>query len=507
MRLFLQILAERPGHSYIKRAPAGGLLTHLKDKLQQTLGWSLRLMLATNAAACSAARAPVAPQATPTVIYDVTQMNPITVREVLAPRTTQEIVNAVASHAGPISIGGARHSMGGQTAAPGAMQIDMRNFNRILAFDSVAKTITVQAGIRWRQIQERIDSANLSVKIMQSFANFTVGGSLSVNAHGRYVGFGPLVSSVRSIKIVLADGEVVDASRDVNPELFRGAIGGYGGLGVITEATLDLTENVRVKRRQITMPITQYRQYFFRHVRDSAAVILHNADIYPDDYRTVRAESYVRTSDPLTVKDRLTQSTQSYRFDRVALWIVSDWPFGQALRQYLVDPWRFRNTEVVWRNYIASSDAAELEPAERNVSTYVLEEYFVPVERFDDFIPLMRGIFRRHRANVLNVSIRHARPDTETLLSWAPREVFTFVVYYKQRTDTASQRVVGVWTRELIDAALRLGGSYYLPYQLHATESEFLRAYPRAPEFFALKRRVDPTNKFENMLWEKYYRP
>jgi FAD/FMN-containing dehydrogenase len=486
---------------------AGGLLTHLKDKLQQTLGWSLRLMLATNAAACSAARAPVAPQATPTVIYDVTQMNPVTVREVLAPRTTQEIVNAVASHAGPISIGGARHSMGGQTAAPGAMQIDMRNFNRILAFDSVAKTITVQAGIRWRQIQERIDSANLSVKIMQSFANFTVGGSLSVNAHGRYVGFGPLVSSVRSIKIVLADGEVVDASRDVNPELFRGAIGGYGGLGVITEATLDLTENVRVKRRQITMPITQYRQYFFRHVRDSAAVIFHNADIYPDDYRTVRAESYVRTSDPLTVKDRLTQSTQSYRFDRVALWIVSDWPFGQALRQYLVDPWRFRNTEVVWRNYIASSDAAELEPAERNVSTYVLEEYFVPVERFDDFIPLMRGIFRRHRANVLNVSIRHARPDTETLLSWAPREVFTFVVYYKQRTDTASQRVVGVWTRELIDAALRLGGSYYLPYQLHATESEFLRAYPRAPEFFALKRRVDPTNKFENMLWEKYYRP
>lgn len=474
---------------------------------KRRIAWSVPLILATSVAACSVARVPVARRAAPTVIYDVTQLNPITVREVLVPRTTQEIVDAVVGHAGPISVGGARHSMGGQTAAPGGLQIDMRRFDRILAFDSVGRTITVQAGIRWRQIQDRIDSANLAVKIMQSFANFTVGGSLSVNAHGRYVGFGPLVGSVRSIKMVLAGGEVVDASRDVNAELFRGAIGGYGGLGVITEATLDLAENVRVKRRQISMPISKYRQYFFRHVRDSAEVIFHNADIYPDDYRTVRVESYVRTSDSLTVKDRLIPSAQSYSLNRVAFWIVSDWPFGQALRRYVVDPWRFRNTEVAWRNYIASSDAGGLEPAARDVSTYVLEEYFVPVDRFDEFIPLMRGIFRRHRANILNVSIRHARQDNETLLSWAPREVFTFVVYYKQGTDAASQRVVGVWTRELVDAAVRLGGSYYLPYQLHATEAQFLRAYPRAPEFFALKKRVDPTNKFENMLWKKYYRP
>jgi hypothetical protein len=40
----------------------------------------------------------------------------------------------------------------------------------------------VQAGTRWRQIQKHIDAANLSVEIMQSYANFTVDGSLSVNA-------------------------------------------------------------------------------------------------------------------------------------------------------------------------------------------------------------------------------------------------------------------------------------------------------------------------------------
>ena len=61
--------------------------------------------------------------------------------------------------------------------------------------------------------------------------------------------------------------------------------------------------------------------------------------------------------------------------------------------------------------------------------------------------------------------------------------------------------------RELIDAALSVGGSYYLPYQIHATETQFLRAYPRTREFFALKRRLDPTNKFRNELLDKYYHP
>ena len=129
--------------------------------------------------------------------------------------------------------------MGGQTATPGGLQIDMRTFNRVLAFDSINKTITVQPGIRWRDIQRRIDPANLSVKIMQTYADFTVGGSMSVNVHGRYIGQGPLALSIRSFKIVLADGSLVEASATVHPEIFYGAIGGYGGLGVIVEATLE----------------------------------------------------------------------------------------------------------------------------------------------------------------------------------------------------------------------------------------------------------------------------
>jgi len=41
----------------------------------------------------------------------------------------------------------------------------------------------------------------------------------------------------------------------------------------------------------------------------------------------------------------------------------------------------------------------------------------------------------------------------------------------------------------------------------HATEARSLRAYPRAGEFFELKRRLDPTNKLRNELFNKYDHP
>jgi FAD/FMN-containing dehydrogenase len=465
------------------------------------------LLLAYGMAAWGIWQTPVEHPPAPPIVNDVTRLNPIQVADVITPVSVDEIVDAVKTHSGPISIGGGRYSMGGQTATEGALQIDMRRLNRVLAFDPVTKTITVQAGIRWRDIQEQIDHANLSVKIMQTYANFTVGGSMSVNVHGRYVGLGPLVLSVRSFKIVLADGSVVEASPSQNSQIFYGAIGGYGGLGVIVEATLDLSDNVRVKRHNVRMPVTEYAAYFMKHVRDSVGVVFHNADIYPPAFERVNAVSYVQTNEPVTVPDRLVPADKSYRLDRFVYGVMSDWPFGKGIRQYVVDPLLFRTDPVEWRNYEASYDVAELEPRSRDASTYVLQEYFVPVERFDAFVPKMRAVFRSRHVNVINVSIRHARPDPGTLLAWAPREMFAFVVYYKQGTTVPDRRAVGAWTRELIDSVLSVGGTYYLPYQPWATEAQFARAYPRAPEFFALKQQLDPTDKFRNTLWDKYYLP
>uniref|UniRef100_UPI00105D9F00 FAD-binding oxidoreductase n=1 Tax=Cognatilysobacter segetis TaxID=2492394 RepID=UPI00105D9F00 len=441
------------------------------------------------------------------IVNDVTRLNPVRVWAVATPTSTDEVVDAIRRADGAISVGGGHFSMGGQTASPGSLHLDMRRMNRVLNFDPVARTIRVQAGIRWCDIQRFVDPHDLSVRIMQTYANFTVGGSLGVNVHGRYVGLGPLILSVRSIRLVLADGSVVDASPEANTELFYGAIGGYGGLGVIVEAELLLDDNVRVERTHACMPTRTYAQWFRTHVRGQADAIFHNADLYPPRYRRARAVTWRRTQRAATVADRLQPLRRHFPLHRYFFWAFTETPGGKFRRERLLEPLIYASKPVHWRNYEAGYDVAELEPASRRKSTYVLQEYFVPVERFDEFVPKMAEILARHRVNAVNVSVRHAFADPGSLLAWARGEVFAFVLYYKQRTRENAKQRVAVWTRELIDAALDCGGTYYLPYQPHATREQFHRAYPRADQMFALKRRLDPDFRFRNVLWDTYYAP
>ncbi len=443
-------------------------------------------------------------QNTSVVVNDISQLNPIEVAAVVTPTTTEEVVNAV-KRASIISIGGSRHSMGGQIATEQSVHIDMRKFNKVLAFSAATKQVTVQAGITWRQLLEYIDKHDLSVSIMQSYADFTVGGSLSVNVHGRYIGQGPLILSVLSVQVVLANGEVVTASPSTNADLFYGIIGGYGGLGVITECTLQLTDNSKVERQDEVMPIRDYHKWFMKQIRNNTNVVFHNANIYPPKYDKVRAISFVQTKKPVTEKERLRPLDKSYAANRAGFKLAKG-KAGKWLREHVIDPVTYKTNPVYWRNYEASHDARELEPKSRLKSTYVLQEYFVPVDSFSSFYPQLASILKKHDVNMINISIRHAKKDPGSLLAWARTEVYAFVLYYTQGTTAKDKEKVGVWTRELINAALRCKGTYYLPYQLHATEAQFERAYPNAHSFFLLKKRMDPTNKFRNKMWDKYYK-
>jgi len=455
-------------------------------------------------AASAIAAAPSAVVALGPVVNDVTGLNPITVEETVTPHSVADVVRAVRTHSGPICIGGARHSQGGQIATDHCLFLDMRSMNRMLAFDPKQRRIRVEAGITWRQIQETIDHDDLALKVMQTYANFTVGGSLSVNAHGRYVGQGALVDSVTAIDIVLADGSVMTASRAENRDIFDAAIGGYGGIGVIVTATLDLVPETRIERVVRRLSVTGYKDYFFAHVRAAPQAVLHNADLYPPRYHDISSVTWFVTDRSVTVPERLAPLQRSSARDRFLMSWLSDGPFGKEIREYIYDPAEYARSAVEWRNFEASYDAAMLEPASREHETDALEEYFVPVAHFDGFVARMRRVLTSSHANVLNVSVRHALPDRETLLAWAPEEMFCFVIYFRQGTQPPERQAVRQWTGELIDAVLTEGGTWYLPYQIVATPEQFLRAYPAALRFFAVKGRLDPACKFRNRLWEHY---
>lgn len=439
------------------------------------------------------------------VVNDATQLNPVNVERILVPRTVDEIVAALRAHAGPVSIGGARYSMGGQIAAENSLHLDMRGFDRVLRFVPAERSITVQPGITWRRIQAVIDPHHLALQVMQSYADFTVGGSLGVNAHGRYVGQGPLVSSVEAIRLLLADGSLLAASPTRNSALFYGVIGGYGGIGVIVEATLRLADNGPLERRSQVMPLSSYRRFFEARIGADPDAVMHHATLYPDDYTLVRAVTFSRTSRPVTLPNRLTATGGDYRIERRLQEVISASRWGKELRRRILEPLLYSTDAVEWRNHQAGLDIHSLAPLAGAGTTYALQEYFVPVAAMERFAERLRAILRQHHVNVINVSIRHARKDPGTLLAWARTDVFAFVLYYRQHTAPRDRDAVRAWTRALVDAATALGGSYYLPYQIHATVEQFHAAYPDAERFFALKRRVDPAYRFRNRLWDAYH--
>lgn len=118
------------------------------------------------------------------VVKNITGLYDVAVAKIMRPSNTMEITQALRDWHGKVAIGGGRYSMGGQIASRGGLHLDLRGMNRLVWLKPQARCIRVQAGMRWRDLQNIIDPHNLSVQTMQSYANFTVGGSVSVNAHG-----------------------------------------------------------------------------------------------------------------------------------------------------------------------------------------------------------------------------------------------------------------------------------------------------------------------------------
>jgi FAD/FMN-containing dehydrogenase len=77
------------------------------------------------------------------------------------------------------------------------------------------------------------------------------------------------------------------------------------------------------------------------------------------------------------------------------------------------------------------------------------------------------------------------------------------MLFVQKRTHEADDDMRAM-TVKLIDRALALGGSYYLPYRLHATADQLRSAYPRLDDFIAAKRKFDPKIRFRNAFWDTY---
>ena len=415
-----------------------------------------------------------------------------------------------------VSAAGVKHSMGGQAFDRGGVVLDMRPLGAI-RLDPARRTVTVGAGATWHDIQSAIHP-RFAVKAMQSTDIFTVGGSISVNAHGMDHRAGALMDSIRSLRIMLADGRVVIASREVEPELFAHAIGGYGLFGVILAAELEIVPNDIYASERALIRYDEFPRRFeaiaadpeigltYAHLSTAPGSLLEEALVYsyrriPDQsggrppLGEVAATRMRRLTVNLAKRARLFQSLKwwaekhlEHRFETCTITRAQAMGDGEACLVSRNDP--MHDSVPYLRNAL---------PAE----TDILHEYFVPRDRLVPFVDGLRQILRDQDANLVNASVRAVNAERNAL-SYAPGPAFSVVLYLNQSTDAAGSARMARLTSDLIDLTARHGGRFFLPYQLHYTPDQLERSYPEIRAFFAAKRRWDPEGRFSNRWYARY---
>jgi FAD/FMN-containing dehydrogenase len=145
--------------------------------------------------------------------------------------------------------------------------------------------------------------------------------------------------------------------------------------------------------------------------------------------------------------------------------------------------------------------------APRAFDGMLLQKYFVPANRFAEFVARVRDVFLQHERQVpvLMHHFRFVPGNDEALLSPAPTDSVCLIpCYLARKQSTAWREQLELVTRQLLSAAVDLGGSYYLTFDILASPEIFRRAYPRWQEFAEKKRRYDPHGVFTSRFAEKY---
>lgn len=438
----------------------------------------------------------------PTPIYALIEVPPGRGEAAAVIRDALDKARATKRH---VSIAGARHSMGGQIRTEDGIVLDMRTHDRITV-DADARTAVVESGATWADLLAAVDPLGLSVAIMQSNNSFSIGGAVSVNCHGWQPGTPPLVDSVRRLWVVGADGEVVQASRTHDPELFSHVVGGYGLFGVILEVELALVPNASYRMVSTRTDLNALPGAFAEATAAETppGLMFARLDVRPDHLfdevlinrlQPIAADSLPPIEPPALKELRRTVFLST---------IGSD--YGKKIR------WNIERAAVelmqvrsFTRNQLLNEPVDAI--ADRDPSrTQILHEYFVPPDRSGAFLDAVERIVVERGADLLNVTVRDVRRDDVAALAYARTDVLAFVMLFNQATDAAGEAAQADLTRALVDAALDHGGTYYLPYRLHPTADQLHRAYPTAKAFFAEKRDRDPSGLFSNKLYETYGR-
>jgi len=145
--------------------------------------------------------------------------------------------------------GGRTGLSGGAVAANGELVVSFERMNRVLDFNAVDRTLTVQPGIALEAVHKAAAEHGLIYPVdFAARGSCSIGGNISTNAGGiRVIRYGNTREWIAGLKLVTANGDLLELNRGLiknssGYDLRHLVIGAEGTLGLVVEATLRLTD-------------------------------------------------------------------------------------------------------------------------------------------------------------------------------------------------------------------------------------------------------------------------
>ena len=170
------------------------------------------------------------------------------------PRGEDEIVAAIEDtrrHGGTLRAVGAGHSWSDIVCTDGGL-LNLDRHGRVLHVDRQRRQVTVEAGIRLRDLVVALRHHGLALRNLGSVKEQSIAGATATGTHGTGLGFGCLSTQIVSMRLATGTGEVLDLGPE-DGALFEAARLSLGCLGVVTQVTLQCEEDYDLEERSWTL--------------------------------------------------------------------------------------------------------------------------------------------------------------------------------------------------------------------------------------------------------------
>ncbi|MBW4623087.1 MAG: FAD-binding oxidoreductase [Cyanosarcina radialis HA8281-LM2] len=383
-----------------------------------------------------------------------------------------------------LSVRSGGHSIPGYGSNDGGLTIDLSNLKTI-TIDPVRRTARLEPGLSWGEVANTLQPFGLAMTA-GDVASVGVGGLLLGGGIGWMVrAYGLTIDRVRSVELVTADGQMVRASADENPELFWGLRGGGGNFGIATAFEVNLHPGGTILGGAVFYEATEAERILKEYARLAAAA--------PDELST---EAMLALAPPAPF---IPPDKQGTPIVGILVCYTGDLSEGERvvapLRQ-LATPIADLIAPMPYSNIFALTEIGEVRGLQHHGRSLFFEMF--SDEILHTLVEATQSVLSPETMvslRVLGGAMSRVAPDA-TAFAHRDKQGMVLITHFAPLSADAAS--LAARTQHVFQALLPYGSGVYAGFVADEGEQRVRDIYPPATydRLVALKNHYDPTNLF-----------